>query len=178
MADWRAWCSPTREHGIIGTFADGALVGTMMITQQGPAESPVVEWEGTWLDPLYRRHKVGKAGYEHVLQWSLDHDYDYAVVFIRADNQRSQDIRKGQGFAYAYTIANETWADGSLGDTHAFAMGLRAPTPDERRQIAIDHLEDILGFLNQGPHAPKAAGRPGLVPDPAKPEPAAELRFG
>jgi GNAT superfamily N-acetyltransferase len=164
---WQAWCTEKREHCIIGTFADNALVGAMMITQQGPGGSPVVEWEGTWLDPAYRRHKIGKAAYEQVLQWSRDHEYDYAVVFIRADNQRSQDIRREQGFAYAYTIPEETWADGSIAATHAFAMGLRAETAAGRRQIAIDRLEDILVFLGQSPHAPKVAERPVIAADAA-----------
>jgi L-amino acid N-acyltransferase YncA len=150
---WQDWCREKREHCIIGTFDAGALIGAMMITQQGGRDSPLVEWEATWLDPLYRKHRIGKAGYERVSQWSLDQGFTFAAVFIRADNQRSQDIRHDQGFAYAYTIPAETWADGSVADTKAFVMGLRAETPAERRQIAIDHLQEVLSFLGEGPHA-------------------------
>ena len=153
---WRDWCTEKREHCIIGTFAEKALVGAMMITRQGGASSPVVEWEATWLDPLFRGHKVGKAGYERVSQWSIDQGFSFAAVFIRADNQRSQDIRAQQGFAFAYTVPGETWADGSVGDTNAYVMGLQAATPEERRQLALDHMEEVLAFLDQGPHAAPA----------------------
>lgn len=151
---WRDWCTEKREHCIIGTFAAAELIGAMMITRHGAADSPIVEWEGTWLDPMYRKHKIAKSAYEHVYQWSLDQGFSFAVAFIRADNQRSVDIRRQQGFAYAYSVYDETWADGSVADTNAYVMGLRAPTAAERRQIALDHLPDVLAFLNHGPHAP------------------------
>jgi GNAT superfamily N-acetyltransferase len=147
---WRDWCEEKRGHCIMGTFANDALIGVMMITQQGEG-SPVVEWEATWLDPLFRRHGIGKAAYEQVYQWSLERGFDFAAVFIRADNRRSQDIRRQQGFAYAYTVEGETWADGSTADANAYVMGLRAPTPEERRQIALDHLQEVLAFLDQRP---------------------------
>ena len=177
---WRDWCTEKREHCIIGTFAEKALIGAMMITRQGAASSPVVEWEATWLDPLFRGHKVGKAGYERVTQWSLDHGFSFAAVFIRADNQRSQDIRAHQGFAYAYTVPGETWADGSVADTNAYVMGLRASTPAERRQLALDHMEEILAFLDQGPHAaPTPKDRLDVLTHPTRLQPGFnQQRFG
>ncbi len=153
---WRDWCTEKREHCIIGTFVDKSLVGVMMATQQGGQASPVVEWEATWLDPLYRHGKIAKAAYEKVNQWTLDQGYTYAAVFIRADNQRSQDIRGKQGFVYAYTISDERWADGSVGDTRAFVLDLRAPTPEQRHQQTLLHLGEVLAFLNDGAHAPPA----------------------
>lgn len=151
---WRDWCTEKSEHCIMGTFADKELVGVMMITQQGQPDSPVVEWEATWLDPHYRSGGVAKAAYEQVNQWTLDQGYAFAAVFIRDDNKHSQDIRRKQGFVYAYTLYDEVWADGSVGNTHAFLLDLRGSTPHERHQQTVIHLKEALAHLNQGPHAP------------------------
>jgi GNAT superfamily N-acetyltransferase len=152
---WRDWCTEKREHCIIGTFANNTLAGIMMVTQQGDRSSAVVEWEATWLDPHYRNGGIAKAAYEKVYQWTIDQGYTFAAAFIRADNQRSQDIRKKQGFAYAYTLQDEKWADGSIGDTHAFILDLRASTPELRHQQTIQNLGLVLAFLSQGAHAPQ-----------------------
>jgi hypothetical protein len=45
-------------------------------------------------------------------------------AIIRADNQRSQDIRR----EYAYTVQGETWADGSVGEGLAISRPMARPS--------------------------------------------------
>jgi L-amino acid N-acyltransferase YncA len=165
---WGDWCTEKREHCIMGTFADKQLVGVMMITQQGDAKSPVVEWEATWLHPDYRMGGVARMAYQRVHDWTVQQGYRYAAVFIREDNCRSQDIRTRQGFQRVYTIPNETWADGSVASTHAYVLDLRAP-PDRaaQRLKTIDHLAEAIAYLQTGLHA-----APSAAPDrsPARPQ--------
>lgn len=123
---WRDWCTETREHCIFGIFDQTSLIGVMMITMQGPQGSLVAEWEATWLDPRYRGCGIAKPAYEKVQQWSRDNGYEYAVVYIRDDNQRSREIREKQGFTYVRTKRGETWADGSKGNAHFFVLNLLA----------------------------------------------------
>jgi hypothetical protein len=49
-------------------------------------------------------------------------------AIIRADNQRSQDIRREQSFVYAYTVQGETWADGSVGEGLAISRPMARPS--------------------------------------------------
>jgi L-amino acid N-acyltransferase YncA len=155
---WRDWCSEKREHCIMGTFANKALVGVMMITQQGNTQSPVVEWEATWLHPDFRMGGVAKMAYQRVHDWTRQQGYTFAAAFIREDNWRSQEIRTRQGFQRVYTIPNERWADGSVASTHAYVLDLRTP-PDHaaQRQATIDHLAEALEYLQTGLHAAPSA---------------------
>jgi len=151
---WRDWCTEKREHCIMGTFADKALVGVMMITQQGNGQSPVVEWEATWLHPDFRMGGVAKMAYQRVHDWTVQQGYTVAAVFIREDNFRSQDIRTRQGFQRVYTIPNERWADGSIASTHAYVLDLRNPADlAAQRPKTIDHLAEALAYLQTGLHA-------------------------
>jgi GNAT superfamily N-acetyltransferase len=151
---WRAWCTETRSHAIIGLF------DIMMITQQGGHDSPVVEWEATWVDPRYRSTGIAKAGYAAVEQWTKQNGFTHAVVFIRADNVKSREIRERTGFVPIYTIHNETWADGSTGDTVAYVRDLRSHHPLNPYVRAAAHLEEVMTYLQNGLHAPDEAARP------------------
>jgi hypothetical protein len=77
-------------------------------------------------------------------------------VFIRADNARWLDIRRKQGFSQIGTKCNETWADGTTGDTHVFKLDLRAPASEQRRTHTVQHLDKTLTDLTQGEPAPSA----------------------
>ena len=121
---WLNWCTETPEHCILGMFDNGHLIGTMMATQLGAPEELTVEWEAIWLDPLYRKQGIAKNAYEQVEQWTLDQGYDRVVLYIRADNARSQEIHRKQGAIYTHTKHNEVWADGSVADTHCFVLRL------------------------------------------------------
>ncbi|MDX2028382.1 MAG: GNAT family N-acetyltransferase [Alphaproteobacteria bacterium] len=155
---WRDWCTETREHCIIGIFDELNLIGVMMITMQGLPGSVVAEWEATWLDPRYRGCGIAKPAYEKVQQWSRDNGYEYAVVYIRDDNQRSREIREKQGFTYVRTKHEETWADGSKGDAHFFVLDLLAKdlahSPYRR---ATETLEETLtALMSEGTPVRKA----------------------
>jgi RimJ/RimL family protein N-acetyltransferase len=151
---WREWCTERDNHCIFGIFAADELVGVMMITQFSPLGERTVEWEATWLDPRYRGCGMAKPAYQRVHKWSVDHGYDCAVVFIRADNTRSQDIRKKQGFRYFYTKHDEVWADGSVADTLAFTLDLRPQPLQQRPQRTLRHLEETQEFLQKHPPHP------------------------
>ncbi len=153
-SQWLEWCAETQEHCILGTFAKTDLVGIMMITRQGGPESPVVEWEATWLDPAYRGIGIGRLAYAKAMEWSQNQGYKFVVGFIRADNTTAPHICKNQGFTYAYTIKDEVWADGTVADTNAYLLNLEHPGADLRQQRTLKHLEKALVFLNQGAHAP------------------------
>jgi RimJ/RimL family protein N-acetyltransferase len=153
-SQWRDWCTETPEHCIFGVFHRHHLIGVMMVTRQGAAEDRTVEWEAIWLDPRYRRQGIARRAYEQVERWTLDHGYDRVALYIRADNQRSLDIHRRQGACYIYTKPGEMWADGSIGDTHAFVLDLQASTPERRYQKTLNHLDDVLAFLARGAHAP------------------------
>lgn len=144
---WRQWCSETKDHCIIGTFLpDNQLIGIMMITMLGHTGSPIVEWEATWLDPRYRKGGIAKQAYEKVYQWTKQQGYEFAVVFIRSDNERSKEIRLKQGFTYMHTKKNEVWADGSVADTDSYMLDLCALERQQRR--ALTELRDTLEFLH------------------------------
>jgi L-amino acid N-acyltransferase YncA len=146
---WRDWCTEKRDHCIFGTFLEGVLIGVMMITRhQNFNGCPTVEWEATWLDPAYRSLGVAKAAYRHVQRWTVEQGYSYALAFIRADNIRSRDIRKRQGFRYITTKRNEIWADGSIADLHAFVLDLRMQ-PNEGQAQALRQLRGALVFLRR-----------------------------
>lgn len=147
---WKDWCTEKHEHCIFGTFIDQTLIGVMMITQFGAIDSPIVEWEATWLDPSYREYGVARAAYEKVHQWTMAQNYKFVVVFIRTDNHRSQEIRKKQGFTYIGTKKNETWADGSIADMHAYSLAMEPADSNQTQRVAtLQYLEDTLVLLNQ-----------------------------
>ena len=143
----RSWCAEAPDHCIIGTFIDEELVGVMMITRQGPPGSPIVEWEATWLDPEFRGHGLAKPAYEAVAQWTKDHGYKYAVVYIRDENERSQEIRQKQNFIYLYTKEPETWADGSDGVAHCGILDLHSTDHRGSVEATIRRLGVILAAL-------------------------------
>lgn len=147
-AGWLEWCTEKQEHCILGTFANDELIGIMMITMLGLTKSPIVEWEATWLDPDYRKSGIGKMAYEQVALWTKRNGYQFAVVFIRADNARSREIREKQGFEYMHTKRNEVWADGSVADVHSYMLDLYAAEREVRQQAAIQYLTDTLEFLH------------------------------
>lgn len=122
--EWREWCAETEEHCIIGTFIDEKLIGVMMITRFGDLDEKTVEWEATWFDPAYRGQGIAKKSYKKVQEWTKEHGYRYAKVFIRDDNARSRAIREKQGFVYQETLHNEVWADGSIASEHVFVKDL------------------------------------------------------
>lgn len=142
-AEWRDWCTPCREHCIVGTFYGTRLIGIMGITQYGGEAANTVEWEMTWLDPAFRNQGIAKQSYTLVEEWTKLQGYDRAVVFIRADNQRSRQIRESQGAVYYATKHAEVWADGSVADVDCFEIPLvsrseraRAEKPTPKRLSA------------------------------------------
>ncbi len=143
---WQEWCTETNEHCTIGTFVNEELVGIMGIVMYGPSRDLTVEWEVTWLDPRYRRYGLAKLAYEKVREWSVDHGYKRAVVFIREDNLRSQDIRKKQGATYTHTKYNETWADGSVANVRCFMLDFAQSIPKQHLPYsdALSHLTSVL----------------------------------
>lgn len=145
----RDWCAETEDHCIIGTFVDEELIGVMMITRQGPPGSPIVEWEATWLDPKYRGYGIARPAYETVIQWTKEHGYKYAVVYIRDENERSLKIRRNQNFTYLYTKEPEIWADGSDGVAHCCILDLHSVEHDKSVGSTIQQLETILVSLNR-----------------------------
>ncbi|MGE3623589.1 MAG: N-acetyltransferase family protein [Bdellovibrionales bacterium] len=151
---WLSWCTEKPEHCILGTYLDKALVGIIMVTRQGGANSPVVEWEAAWLDPRYRGTGIGKLSYEHAKQWSQKQGYKFVAGFIRATYTPALDICKSQGFVYAYTIHDELWADGSVADTHAFLLDLRQEASAYASMPVFERFKEALPFLDQGLHAP------------------------
>jgi hypothetical protein len=94
----------------------------MGIIQYGAPEDKTVEWEVTYLLPRYRGLGLAKPSYEMERDWTNAQGYERAVVFIRADNLRSQEIRKKQGAIYTHTKHNEIWADGSIADANCFEI--------------------------------------------------------
>jgi RimJ/RimL family protein N-acetyltransferase len=150
----RDWCTAKREHCIMGTLTDKKLVGFTMITQQGPAHSPLVEVEATWLEPDLRGTGLAKVAFGAVRKWIEAQGYKYVVGFIRDDNGPSLRFRTKQGFTYAYTIHDEVWADGSVGNTHAHLLDLHADVRGLNAQDILNHFKEALPFLNQGLHAP------------------------
>jgi len=150
----RDWCTEKPEHCIIGAFANGVLSGIVMITRFGPPADSTVEWEAAWVDPRYRRTGLTKAIYQEVQKWTVGQGYGFVKVFIRADNTRWLDIRRRQGFVQIGTKSNETWADGTIGDTHVFTLDLRAPALEQRRQRTLQHLDETVASLTQGANAP------------------------
>jgi GNAT superfamily N-acetyltransferase len=158
-SQWPEWCAEKREHCILGTFDKAELVGIIMITRQGGKGSPIVEWEAAWLDPRYRGTGIGKSAYERAKQWSKDQGYKFVAGFIRATYTPSLDICRGQGFVYAYTIKQETWADGSVADTHAYLLDLRKSANKHASEPVEHRFRDAFPFLNQGFHAPTRQDR-------------------
>ena len=153
-SQWLEWCTEKREHCILGTFDGVELIGIVMITQQGGADSSIVEWEAVWLDPCYRGTGIGKSAYEQARQWSQDRGYKFVAGFIRATYTPALDICRGQGFVYAYTIRNEIWADGSVADTHAYLLDLRTDAYKYFAQPVHSRFKEAFPFLSQGFHAP------------------------
>jgi GNAT superfamily N-acetyltransferase len=146
--EWREWCTEKPEHCIIGTFVAGKLAGVMMVTKQDIPKICVAEWEATWLEPEYRRFGIAKLAYKKVWQWTKAHGYEFAIVFIRDDNTRSQEIRKKQGFTFVHTKRGEIWADGSVGDTYSFMLDLTGAKLNQRRTNATQHFQEVLASLN------------------------------
>jgi GNAT superfamily N-acetyltransferase len=153
-AQWLEWCAETHAHCILGTFADSELVGIIMITRQGGTDSPVVEWEAAWLDPLYRATGYGKRAYELAKKWSQEQGYKFVVGFIRATYTPALYICQKLGFVYAYTVENELWADGTVGNTHALLLDLKEQTSADISESISDHFQEAFLFLRQGVHAP------------------------
>jgi GNAT superfamily N-acetyltransferase len=124
---WHDWCSPRREHCIIGTFdkkKGNKLVSIIMITAQGPADSLVAEWEATWVEEDYRGSGVAKRAYEEAHRVTMELGYQHAAVFIREDNHHCQTIRESHGFTYLCTNTNQRWEDGSIADANLFMLDL------------------------------------------------------
>jgi RimJ/RimL family protein N-acetyltransferase len=146
---WREWCTETKEHCIIGLFIGKELVGVMMVTMLGPSEDLTAEWEATWLEPKYRGWGLARPAYEQVEQWTKEHGYKHAVVFIRDDNTRSRAIREKQGFSYVKTIHNEIWADGSRASEHVFVKKLSSDISEKTTPYmpATNYLGSTLKFL-------------------------------
>jgi GNAT superfamily N-acetyltransferase len=147
--EWREWCTETQEHCTIGTFIGEELVGTMGIVMYGLPQNRTAEWEVTWLDPQYRKLGIAKLAYEKVQQWTKDHGYEYAIVFIRDGNMRSRKIREQQGAVYFYTKRSQIWADGSVADVHCFMLDLSSARSgqDKPYDRAARHMEAILASL-------------------------------
>jgi GNAT superfamily N-acetyltransferase len=165
----RDWCTEKHEHCIIGAFANNALSGIVMVTRFGPPEDSTVEWEAAWVDPRYRRTGLTKTIYQQVQQWTTDQGYSFVKVFIRSDNTRWLDIRRRLGFTQVDTKRNELWADGTTGDTCVFRFDLHAPTPKQRRQQTLLHLDETVASLNQGAPAPPKRRNGDTTPPHLKP---------
>ena len=164
-SQWLQWCTETQEHCILGTFVDDEMVGIIMITRQGGADSPIVEWEAAWLDPRYRGTGIGSLAYEYARQWSVSKGYKFVAGFIRATYTPALDICRKQGFVYAYTIPGEVWADGSVCDTHAYILDLRQESI-ATYQRTTNYLEEALAYLQVSLHAPpvdKAQVKRGVI---------------
>jgi RimJ/RimL family protein N-acetyltransferase len=143
---WREWCTERPDHCIFGTFANGALIGIMMVTRYGEPEDRTVEWEAIWLHPNYRRLGIAKRAYEKIQQWTEEQGYRRVVTFIRTDNERARHIRQKQGARLVSTKHDEVWADGSIGDVHVFILDLY-PTILHARQIqALRRLNEANQF--------------------------------
>jgi RimJ/RimL family protein N-acetyltransferase len=145
---WLEWCTETSEHCILGTFDSDRLIGTMMITQHGAIEERMVEWEAIWLDSSYRKQGIAKLGYEYMEQWTIDNGYERVALYIRIDNERSQDIHLRQGAQYMSTKPAEIWADRSVAD--AYAYRLKLPTiylQNEQQNRALQYLKTTLASL-------------------------------
>jgi GNAT superfamily N-acetyltransferase len=152
------WCRENRHHCIFLTYAPTEhgeeLIGTLMLTQQGSRDSPVVESEALWVDHRFRDAGVAKNLLETGREWALEHGYKFFVVFIRDDNKDWLKVREKQGFVHAYTIDNERYADGTIGNTLALILDIRPSTPDQRREQTLLYLEEAVSFLTQILHAP------------------------
>lgn len=148
----RGWCEEKPSHCIMGAFANDRLIGAMMITRQGGPDSPVVVWEATWLDPAFRQSGVASAAYRSVRKWSEDRGYRYAAASIRDDNQKSQEIRRSQGFSYAYTDSDEIWANGEKADAHTFLLDLQVPLDNRRDVHTLRYFKDAIPFLYAESH--------------------------
>ena len=117
---WGEWCTETTEHCILGTFHERCLIGVMMTTQHGEPQNQMVEWEAIWLDPRYRRQGIAKLLINRLNGGLSVKVTNTLLLYIRADNLRSQQIHRKQGAHYLHTKHNEVWADGSIEDTHCF----------------------------------------------------------
>ncbi|HUY68002.1 MAG TPA: GNAT family N-acetyltransferase [Alphaproteobacteria bacterium] len=148
-SQWYLWCTETPQHCIFGIFDRDYLIGVMMVTQYGEPADRKVEWEAIWLDPHYRRQGIARTAYRQIQQWTLDRGYDRVILYIRADNKRSQDIHRKQGARYGYTKHGEVWADGSIADAHVFTMDIHALTSGQNRRQTLRHLEESFSFLNR-----------------------------
>lgn len=146
---WRRWCTESREHCIIGTFLGEHLIGIMAISMYGQPKDQIAEWDSTWLDPKYRTLGIAKLAYDKVWKWTQDNGYTKAIVDIKAGNERSLHIRKQQGAVYSHTKHNEMWADGSVADTHYFALNLFQPahTADKLDVNAARQIQKTLSAL-------------------------------
>jgi hypothetical protein len=135
----------------------------MMITQQGGPDSPVVLWEATWVAPEYRQSGVAGAAYRSVRTWSEDHGYRYAAASIRDDNLKSQEIRRSQGFSYAYTVTDEIWADGEKADAHLFLLDIKAPSVEKRDVQTLRYFKEAISFLYLQDHGPLTWDRQNTI---------------
>lgn len=149
--DWRNWCTEQQDHCTIGTFIDGELIGVMGIVQFGHPDDRIVEWEATWLDPQYRKFGIARLSYEKVQQWTKEHGYRQAVVFIREDNVRSHQIRRAQGAIYLHTLHNQIWADGSIGNMDFFVIDLSpaGTEQDNPYKRALQYLNETHASLSE-----------------------------
>jgi RimJ/RimL family protein N-acetyltransferase len=161
----RDWCTESREHCIMGAFANGALVGIVMITQYGAPENSTVEWEAAWVDLRYRGSGLTKALYERVEQWTVDQGYNFVEVHIRSDNKRWLGVRQKLGFDQVGIRRVEEWADGTPGDSLIFRLDLHAPTLEH----TVRHLGEAIVSFNQGALVPPTGIREGGTATPATP---------
>lgn len=136
---WTNWCTETQSHCIFGRFVNGQLIAVMMVTQYGDIEDKTVEWEAIWVEPKFRNKGYGRSIYQEIEKWSLAHGYKRVVVFIRADNERSQEIHIRQGAVFTGIKRNEIWADGSVEDVLCFELSL----PTRKHKSSITHLNII-----------------------------------
>jgi len=147
---WRQWCTESQDHCTIGTFVDEALIGVMGIVRYGTPEERTAEWEATWISPPFRGYGIAKLSYQMVERWTVGRGYQKALVYIRADNVRSREIREKQGAVYSHTEPHTVWADGSVFAAHCYAISLLDATEktDTPYNHAINYLETTLAALN------------------------------
>lgn len=98
--EWEARVTPTPDMRYFGLFDAQKLVGAMRAAPwDGDQSGQTALWGGAYVLPPYRGQRLAKPLYEAREVWTRTR-YKAAVLFIKADNDRSADIHKKHGAEY------------------------------------------------------------------------------
>ena len=96
---WEKRVTPTQDTQVFGLFCQNELVGTMRATfwDEDPTGCTAL-WGGAYVKPRYRGQQLAVPLYAAREQWTRNHPtYTGAMIFIRQDNKRSQEIHLRHG---------------------------------------------------------------------------------